>query len=248
MAAGVRAIAIETQTVVVVFAGIIVVGMAAGAIRLVGGRGPADDFRITSVTPGALEVAAVIQRFEQQPAVHEGMRHPEIRRVAVVAGCGSLEVAAVLTGGRLAVVAAGAGTGCDAGVIESRRQPCLGGMAGITLIRASDVVRILARGALTIVTAFTGTQHLRVIHGDHRLPEIHGVAVFADVRRGQVLRGLSRRIDTVVAADATGGDAIVIEDHCRPADIGMADIAFLRGLHVIRRHPFGELSVVTARA
>ena len=107
---------------------------------------------------------------------------------------------------------------------------------------------MLAGGALPVVAAFTGAEHLGMIHGDHRLPEIHRVAVFTDVRGQQVLRGFPGCFDSVVATDTAGGDAIMIEDHGRPAHIRMARIALLGRLHVIRGHAFGSSTVVAARA
>ena len=86
MTATVGAIPVQTQTVVPVDTGAIVIGMTTGAIRLVRGRCPAHDLGITLVTSGAFEVASMIQRLEEQAGVHEGVGYPEIRRVAVIAG------------------------------------------------------------------------------------------------------------------------------------------------------------------
>ena len=85
MATALGAIAIVIDAIVPVFAWVIVIGVATGAIRLVYRGRPVHSLRITLMAARAGEIAGMIQRFVTQPHVLVDMRNPSIGCVAVTA-------------------------------------------------------------------------------------------------------------------------------------------------------------------
>lgn len=69
MAATGRTVLIASQAVVLIYAGLVVIGVTARASGLVARRRPVDHVRIVLVALGASEVATVILRFIRKPGV-----------------------------------------------------------------------------------------------------------------------------------------------------------------------------------
>ena len=85
MTAAAGAISVGAQTIVIVLAGIVVVCMAACAIRLVAWRRPVDRFRICLVASSAGEIAAMVKGFVEEPPMPECVRYPRKRFVTDIA-------------------------------------------------------------------------------------------------------------------------------------------------------------------
>ncbi len=105
MTAAGRTVLILGQTVVLVYAGLVVTGVTTCAVWLVSGRRPVDHVRIVLVALGAGEVATMILRFVRKSGVPIVSRLPRDGTVAHATVLRRIEVAGVLSGGRRAIVA-----------------------------------------------------------------------------------------------------------------------------------------------
>lgn len=105
MATALGAISIVIDAVVPVFARVIVIGVATGAIRLVYRGRPVHSLRITLMAARAGEIAGMIQRFVTQPHVLVDMRNPSIGCVAVTALTVRHKVPLALARRRVAIMA-----------------------------------------------------------------------------------------------------------------------------------------------
>ena len=95
MTATVRTILIPAQTVVVVFAHLVVIGMATRAIGLISGRRIVNGLRISGVAFCTVKVATVIERLVCQCGVAIVRRCPGIGNVAGIALLRRVEVTRV---------------------------------------------------------------------------------------------------------------------------------------------------------
>ena len=105
VATALGAISIVTDAVVPVFARVIVIGVATGAIRLVYRGRPVHSLRITLMAARAGEIAEMIQRFVTQSHVLVDMRNPSIGCVAVTALTVRHKVPLALAGRRVSIMA-----------------------------------------------------------------------------------------------------------------------------------------------
>ncbi len=104
MAAAVRAISILVNAAMIVFALIIVIGVAARAIRLIRGRLPDDDLVVGLMASRAIKVTAMVKWLVGQRRMHKRIGFPLDWRVASVAVLRRSEMPRVLTGRDHAVV------------------------------------------------------------------------------------------------------------------------------------------------
>ena len=105
-----------------VWSGSEIVGMTAGAIRLIRGGSPGYDFRIAPVAIGTEQVSGMVPGIGGG-CVGERVRCPENCAVAVVAGCLGREMARVHPGGGHAIVAAVATAWADIVMVERCWKP-----------------------------------------------------------------------------------------------------------------------------
>jgi len=105
VATALGAIAIVIDAVMPVFARVIVIGVATGAIRLVYRGRPVHSLRITLMAARAGEIAGVIQRLVTQTHVLVDMRSPSIGRMAVNALKVRRKVPLVLASRRVSIMA-----------------------------------------------------------------------------------------------------------------------------------------------
>ena len=137
-------------------------------------------------------------------------RCPQVRRVAVLADVGRLNVSGILTGRVGAIVAAYTVAG-DAHVVEVRRQPGDGAVAIVAGITARDVSRVFPRRGDAIMTGSAASQYLGVIDGQDRRPQVRRMTIFADVCGLYVRRSLPGCVCAVMAAYAVAGNVHMVE-------------------------------------
>ena len=178
-------------------------------------------------------IVAGTARANHLRVVDQVRRYPGVRRMAILADVGRLDMRWRLASGVDAVVAVETVAG-NVDVVEVGRQPGYGGMAVVAIIAALDMIRILARCNNAIVTAAATTDDLCVIHGVSGREQVCRVTVLADVGRLDVGRVLAGCIDAVVAVETVAGDIDMIKVGRQPGYRRMAVIAVIAAGNVCR--------------
>lgn len=120
VATAVPAIAILTQTIVIISSGFVVRGVATRAVRLISRERPDNCFRVAAVAGRAAQVAGMISRVGGGQ-VPEGRRQPCIHGMAKLAILARYEMIAAFIV-RMATCA----TAGNVGMVETCGQPCNG--------------------------------------------------------------------------------------------------------------------------
>jgi len=200
--AAARAILIIAQSIVLIDAGFVVIGMTAGAGGRVARRRPVHRVRVGIVAVRAIEIRAMIERLVGQPRVTEIGRRPTIRGMALTAIHGSIEVALVLAGGIRAVVAGCTGAQHLVVVYGSHRRPDDRCVARLADVGRLYVRRALARGVCAVVTTETIVDDVGVVKGRGR-PGDRRMAVIAVIAAGYVGRVFTGCRDPIVTGAAS---------------------------------------------
>jgi len=133
-----------------------------------------------------------------------------IRRMAVLAYIGRLNVCRVLAG-RVRTVVAAKTIARDVHVIEVGRQPAYGAVTIIAVVAAGYMIRCLAGGSNAIVTRPARAQNLGMVNRHHRREDGRGMTVFTNVGCQRMRWVFAGRVRTVVAVDAATRNSRVIE-------------------------------------
>jgi len=185
----------------------ILVGMATGAIRAVGGELPGDDLGVRRVTAGAVERCPVIHEGGRGvPVDHRGPGRGPVTCLARQR-CG--EVCGRFAFSHRAVVAAGTRRR-ETGVIDPRARKSHGALV-TSLARSirDDMVRRLPDRRRSVVTACAIRNDSGVVHAGSGERCRAFVAVLAGRIGDDVIGRLAERRDAVVARRAAAGDASV---------------------------------------
>jgi len=213
-----RTILIPSQTVVFVYAGLVITGVTACATGLVARRRPINDIRVVLMTLGAKEIATMILWLIRESGMSVVGRYPRIRAVAHTAVLHGVEVAGILPGGRSAVVTRRTGSE-DLRVIHGRYGcPNRGVMAILANIGRQHVGRSLANSIGTVVAANTVVHDVDVVEVGGQ-PGNGGMAVIAIIAAGDVGRVFSGRYDAVMTRAAGTNDLCVVDRVSRSPDV-----------------------------
>lgn len=159
--------------------------------------------------------------------------YPRIRRVAILANIGSLNVVLILARRVDPVVATDAVTR-NIHVVEVCWQPARCRVTVLTVVTAGDVCQGLAGRDDAIMACAASAKHLRVVDRIDRHPDIGVVAVLANIRRLDVRGAFAGSRNTVVATETVSSDANVIEIRRQPAGRRMTVVAVVATCNVGR--------------
>lgn len=154
--AGPGTVSVLAHRAALVLALVIIIGMAAGAIRTVSRCCPGNGLGIVPVTGRTRRVAAMITRVISR-AMIEINGQPVVCVVAGVALQSCAKVIARLARRLRAVMAGGTGA-AYAVVIETGRYPCLCRVAVIALCAGLDMVGRFARRGTAVMATGTGAR------------------------------------------------------------------------------------------
>lgn len=174
-------------------------------------------------------------------------RYPGGIAMAILTDIGGVDMAAVLTRCRGAVMAAETVDG-NTPMIEVGWYPATGGVAQITGVVARHVVRRLTGRCGAVVTAVAGADDIRMIDPDHRYPGGVAMTILThigglDMRR--ILTGCRR---TVMTAGTVCRRAGVIEGGRHPGCCRVAQITGVVARNMARVLACGRGAVVAAVA
>ena len=133
--------------------GLIVTGVAAGAVGLERSVLPDNNLGIVAVTVGAGQITAMVQWFERRCPVTEVIGQKRIGVVAAIAFDCSNKVPRILADRGRAVVARGTGAEHLGVIYVKRRRPDRRRMTVFTSVRRKCVLRILSGRYRAVVTA-----------------------------------------------------------------------------------------------
>ena len=144
-------------------------------------------------------IVAGTARSNNLSVIHGECRNPGIRRVAVLANIGGLNVRCVFTG-RIGTIVAAKTVTRNIYVIKVCGEPADGGMTVLAVVATTYVIRRFSGRCHTIVTRTTGTNHLCMVDGESRHPYVWSMTVLANIGRLYMVWMLAGRFDAVVAA------------------------------------------------
>ena len=202
MTATAGTIQVVLQAVMLIHTGSIVIGMTTRAGGRVSRRRPIHRVRVGIVAFGAGKVAAMIERLVGQPRVTEICGRPPIRRMALTAIHGGIEVAGIHAGSIGAIVAGRTGAQHLVVIHRGHRRPDGWVVAVLADIGCLHMRRALARGISAVVAAEAVVHDIGMIEvrrspGDRRMAVI---AVIAAGYMGRVFAGCRAAIVTGAAS------------------------------------------------
>jgi len=225
---------------------LVVIGMTARTIRLVGGELPGHGFAVAAMAGHAADPPSMVARVIGRLVTVAG-HIPVIGVMTAITFSRGAKVAGGLAPGSGAIVTART-IAADIGMVEVRRSPCAGGMAQFAVVVGDDMGGALARGGIAVVAAGAAALHRRVIHPGHRLPDFAVVAQFTAVAAGNMTGVLSGRSAAVVTAGAVSGNRRMIEGSRFPGLGTVAEITGSRGNDMLRSLSSGYGTIVTTLA
>ena len=232
MAATGRTVLILRQTIVLVYAGLVIIGVTTRTIGLVARRRPVDHVRIVLVALGAIEVAAVILRLIRKPGVPVVSRQPRDRAVTLATVLRGIEVAGVLSGGRSAIVARRTGAENLVVVHRCNRRPNRRAVAIFADVGCLDVSRSLTDGIGAIVATNTVIHDVDVVEVSGQ-PRDCRMAVIAVIAAGDMRWVFAGRYCAVMTGAAGANDLDVVDRVNRYPDVrGMAVFANIGRLNM----------------
>jgi hypothetical protein len=202
----------------------------------------------TRFSGGDIAVVAARATANDIGMVDLSRRRPGGNPVTTLTNLSRLNMLAVLTVGRGAVMATGAVT-AHASMIVGAGTP---GDSVVAILAWSavcrDMCRRLASGYRPVMAADTAAVHRRVVNADDLGPTEGGVAKFAAIVRLYMAWVLAGTDSPVVAVDAVTRDITMLETGATPGGGGVAVSALIIALHMIRVFAFRSGTVVAAFA
>lgn len=246
MAAAAGAIGISGEAVVLIDTGLVVVRVTARAFRLVSRRLPVNYLRIALVTPGAVEIATMVQRLVRQRRVREVVGQPGRRVVTIVAFPGGNEVAWIYAG-RYRAIVTGRTRSEHLRVIHHRRR-CKHSsvMAVLANIRRLYMGRILAGCLGAVVTAEAAIDDVDMIEVRWQPRDCRMTVVAVVASRD--MRWILARCDGAVVAGAAGANDLRMVNSIgrRPYGVVVAILANVGHENVVLASAGGVGAVVAA--
>jgi hypothetical protein len=174
-------------------------------------------------------------------------RYPGGIAMAILADIGGVDMAAVLTRCRGAVMAAETVVG-DAAVVEVGRYPATGGVAQITGVVARHVVRRLTGRGGAVVAAVTAADDIGVVDPDHRYPGGVAMTILTHIGGLDMRRILTDCCRTVMTAGTVCRRVGMIEGSRHPGCSCVAQITGVVAGNMGRVFTCGRGAVVAAVA
>jgi len=210
MAAAACAVQVVLQAIVFVDARFVIARMAAGTGGCITGRRPIHRIRVGIVAVGAVEVAAVIERFIRKAAVTETRRGPAVRRVTLTTIDGRGEVSRIHSASVSAVMAGRTGPQDLVVVDRSNGRPDNRTVAVLTDVRGQDMRRTLARCVTAVVATGAVVNDVGMVEG-RRCPCNRRVTVIAVIAAANVRRMLAGRGRAIMTGAAAAEDLGVVD-------------------------------------
>jgi hypothetical protein len=191
---------------VIIGSRIIVIRVAASALRLIGRETPRHGLTITTVAICAGEPLSMISRIRRSGMVERGGQ-PILCAVATIARKRRREMTWRRSCSRHSVVAGITRPGRHRSMIEGGGHPTVRGVARFTVVARRQMRWMLARRGVAVVTSKTVRHDPGMIKPSGRDPALRRMTQLAVIARRKMRRILARRRTAIVTSETVGRDA-----------------------------------------